>query len=155
MPDLKYATYCGLYCGLCSSRGRIPKQAKALYETLKNEGFEYWGEFIDPKAKEFMSVLEKLNNSDNICPGCRQGGGPPFCGIRKCAKEKNIEVCAFCDEFPCKKIDGLAKGYVNLIADGKRLKEIGLDDWIDEQKERAKTGFCYVDIRCSPYEIPE
>ena len=27
--NLKFVTYCGLYCGLCANRGRIPEQAKA------------------------------------------------------------------------------------------------------------------------------
>jgi kynurenine formamidase len=36
-------------------------------------------------------------------------------------------------------------------ADGKRLKEIGIEAWVAEQQERAKTGFAYCDIRYAPY----
>ncbi len=50
---------------------------------------------------------------------------------------------------------GIAKGYPTLIADGERMKEIGIEAWIDEQEERAKTGVAYVDIRCYPYEVPK
>jgi hypothetical protein len=78
-----------------------------------------------------------------------------FCTIRKCAREKNIDICISCDDYPCKRIDGIAKGYPTLLADGKRMKDIGIDAWLEEQKERVKTGFAYVDIRCYPYEVPD
>ena len=66
-----------------------------------------------------------------------------------------MEVCPFCDEYPCERITGLAKGYVTLLADGQRMKDIGLDAWIQEQEDRCKTGFAYVDIRCHPYEVAD
>ena len=81
--------------------------------------------------------------------------GPQFCGIRKCARAKGLDACPFCDEYPCHRIHGLAKGYVNLIADGKRMREIGLDRWIEEQEARKATGFAYVDIRCHPYDVAD
>ncbi len=52
-------------------------------------------------------------------------------------------------------IDNIAKGYPTLLSDGKRIKDIGIDAWIEEQEVRAKSGFAYVDIRCYPYEVPD
>ena len=52
-------------------------------------------------------------------------------------------------------VGGLAKGYHMLIPDGKRMKEIGIEKWIAEQQDRAKTGFAYSDIRCYPYSVTE
>ncbi len=43
MVDLRFVTYCGLYCGLCTERGRIPRQAAALRELMRKEGYETWG----------------------------------------------------------------------------------------------------------------
>jgi hypothetical protein len=154
MANLDLVTYCGLYCELCAQRGRIPRQAAELKASLSREGIEYWGEEL-PGFKEFWALLGRLSDPDGSCPGCRQGGGPPFCGIRKCARERNIDVCVECDDYPCSRIEGIAKGYPTLIADGKRMKELGIDQWITEQQERAKTGFAYVDIRCYPYEVPD
>jgi len=38
--------------------------------------------------------------------GCRNGGGNPFCVIRKCAQKKSIEGCWECGEFEkCTKLD--------------------------------------------------
>jgi hypothetical protein len=154
MDNLKYVTYCGLYCGLCTARCRIPKQAAALRDTMANDGYDKWGVNI-PDFKEFWKFLNEHCEPDKNCPGCRQGGGPPFCSIRKCATAKKIDLCVYCDEYPCNRIASIAKGYPTLLADGKRIKEIGIDKWIAEQQQRAKTGFAYADIRCYPYTVPE
>jgi hypothetical protein len=154
MENLKLVTYCGLCCGLCANRGRIPQQAKALRESMIKEGYDKWGTAI-PGFKDFWKFLSELCDPDTSCPGCRQGGGPPDCTIRKCAKERKVDVCVFCEDFPCKRVLGLAKGYPTLIADSERLKKIGIKAWTKEQQERAKTGFAYVDIRCYPYSVHE
>ena len=154
MADLRLVTYCGLYCGLCAERGRIPRQAGALRDSMSKEGYEHWGKEL-PGFVEFWKFLDGLCGPDKACPGCRQDGGPPFCTIRKCVREQEIEVCVFCEDYPCKRVLGIAKGYPTLIADGKRMKEIGIEAWIEEQEERAKTGFAYVDIRCYPYKVPD
>ncbi len=154
MDNMKFVTYCGLYCDLCAIRGRIPKQADDLRETMVNEGYDKWGGNI-PGFNEFWKFLTERCEPDRNCLGCRQGGGPPFCPIRKCATAKKIDLCVFCDEYPCNRIAELAKGYPNLLADGKRIKEIGIEKWIKEQQERAETGFAYADIRCYPYSVPE
>lgn len=73
----------------------------------------------------------------------------------KVALAKGVGACPFCDEYPCERILGIAKGYVNLLADGARMREIGLARWIEEQEERKATGFAYADIRCHPYDIPK
>jgi hypothetical protein len=153
MADLELVTYCGLYCGLCAQRGRIPRQASTLREAMRREGYEYWATEL-PAFQEFWKFLDTLCDPDASCPGCRQGGGPPFCTIRKCARERGIEVCVQCDEYPCRRVLGIAKGYPTLISDGQRMQEIGIEAWIEEQEERARTGFAYVDIRCNPYEVP-
>jgi len=154
MANLKHVTYCGLYCGLCSTCNRSPRQARALLNTLRNEAIEHWGPTL-PDFQEFWRFLGRLAKNDSRA-SCREGTcGPPFCTIRKCAPEKGVEVCPFCDEYPCERILGLAKGYVTMLADGKRMVEIGLDKWIEEQEKRKATGFAYVDIRCEPYDVPD
>ena len=42
-----------------------------------------------------------------------------------------------------------------MLADGHRMKAIGIDAWIQEQEERKQTGFAYSDIRVLPYNIPD
>lgn len=154
MENLEQVTYCGLYCGLCSSKYRIPERARLLKDTMQKEGWDVWGKET-PGFKEFWSFLSFLVESGANC-SCRTGKcGPPFCTIRKCAPEKGLDVCVYCEDYPCDRILGIAKGYVTMLADGQRMKEIGLEAWIQEQEERRKTGFAYVDIRCYPYDVPD
>lgn len=154
MTDLKVVTYCGLYCDLCGGRSRIPHRAQKLRDSMVEEGYESWGNEISGFTP-FWTFLNNVCDPEKACPGCRQGGGPPFCSIRKCAQERKVDVCAFCQDYPCRKINELARGYPTLIADGKRIREIGIDTWIEEQKKRANTGFIYADIRCYPYSVPD
>ena len=153
IDEMKLVTYCGLYCGLCAQRGRIPPQAAALKESMVKEGYEFWGKGI-PGFKEFWEFLSRLCDPDKSCPGCRQGGGPPFCSIRKCARKRKVDVCVYCQEYPCERVVQIAEGYPTLISDGKRIKKIGAEAWIKEQEDRGKTGFAYADIRCHPFDVP-
>lgn len=140
--DLSYVTYCGLYCKLCGEAGRIPKQCAQLLDSLIAEDWEDFGD------KDLMEKLRKLSKRGSNGFGCRSGAcGDPSCKIRKCAKERMMDVCSSCKDYPCDKMKGLAKKEPTLVADGTRQKEIGLAKWVEEQEERCKTGFCYADIR--------
>jgi hypothetical protein len=151
---LRMVAYCGLYCDLCAERTRIPQRAQSLVDSMRIGGWDRWAGDM-PGFKEFWKFLSGLSGEG--CGGCRAGrapaampGGPPFCGIRKCARKRKIDICVYCPDWPCHRIKGLAKAYVTLTADGERLRRIGLARWLTEQKRRAQTGFCYCDIRCQP-----
>lgn len=145
---LRLVAYCGLYCGLCAQRTRIPDQALQLQRTLHEEGFDDFYQSV-PEMKEafpvFWDFLRSLAKFDCMC---RTGkGGPLDCEIRGCAKRKNILVCPTCNEYPCRHIRALAAKYPTLIQDGKRLRRIGIEKWVIEQEQRVKRGFAYADIR--------
>jgi hypothetical protein len=146
MPGFENVTYCGLYCKLCSIKSRTPSQAKVLFEDMQKNGWESYGEFVLENFKPFWEALGTLAHFDETCPDCRGGCGDPDCAIRKCAVERSIDICPFCEEYPCSKFDGLASVYPNLIPDGERMKEVGVEQWIAEQEQRCKAGFCYCDI---------
>jgi len=148
MQDLTHVTYCGLYCRLCDNLARIPQQASALHKTLQKGGWEYFGPHVMTSFKEFWTGLEQLRRTDPHFEGCRGGKcGDPGCSIRQCAQGRPIEFCSSCEDYPCHHIHELGKRYPNLISDGRRQQELGLDKWIQEQEERRKRGFCYCDIR--------
>jgi len=154
MANLEQVTYCGLYCGLCAQRNRIPQRAASLRDALRKEGYENWGKEL-PHFVEFWSFLNNLADSEARC-SCRSGKcGPPDCSIRKCAQKKGVDTCPSCTVYPCDKIMAVAKGYPTLLSDAQRMKEKGVDVWIKEQETRAKTGFAYVDIRIQPYLVPQ
>jgi hypothetical protein len=121
--------------------------------SMAKEGYEFWAREI-AGFNEFWKFLAGLCDPDKSCPRCRQGGGYPGCVIRKCARQRKLDVCVFCNEYRCKQVLSLAERYPILVTDGKRMKKIGIDPWIREQKERASSGFVYADIRCQPLEAP-
>jgi len=159
-PSLKLLAPCGIYCGLCSSRNRMPQQAQALRRTMADGGWDSLGRKVKD-FKEFWRFLDRISDPEKSCPGCRVPGAPPFCGgpescdIRQCALDRKVELCVNCSDWPCARIKRLGRTYLTLIADGKRLKKIGLAKWLKEQEARAKTGFSYCDIRCRPYTVPD
>jgi len=144
---LKLVAYCGLYCGLCAQKNRIPRQAAQLMETLHEEGFDDFYKYVPEMKKNFppfWKFLEELAKMDCSCKG---EGGPSNCEIRFCAKEKGVDTCPFCDEYPCVKVQRLSEHYATLVQDGRRMRKIGIKKWVEEQNERQKRGFAYSDIR--------
>jgi len=148
MADLKYVTYCGLYCKLCTTIARAPRQARDLRDTMRRDGWEHYGEMVHPGFGDFWRILNELGADDETCLGCRGGCGRPDCEIRVCARERQVEICPLCDDCPCERVEALGRSYPTLIADGARLRAVGIDAWIAEQEERRATGFAYADIRC-------
>jgi hypothetical protein len=146
VADLTLVTHCGLYCGLCGKRARIPHRALALKESLQDAAIEHWGVEL-PGFDEFWRLLGWFSDGENACPGCRDGGGFPGCKIRQCARAKETEACPLCNDYACELLSVPASAYPALLTDGKRMREKGLDKWLDEQKHRAKSGFVYADIR--------
>lgn len=142
---MELVTYCGLYCDLCAARTRIPRRAAALRSAMTEEGWTFWGQSI-PGFTEFWSFLEGLSSGEG-CPGCRAGGGYSGCQIRVCARERGLELCSQCPDFPCEYVDALAAKYPTLVADNVRMKAVGLEQWLIEQKERVRRGVVYADIR--------
>ncbi|MDD1767224.1 MAG: DUF3795 domain-containing protein [Methanomassiliicoccales archaeon] len=146
--DLRLVTYCGLYCGACAQRVRVPDQAAALAKTLHEEGFDDFYQYVPSMKDDFPVFWRFLGSLRKFDCSCRDGkGGPPDCQIRECAEKRKMRVCPECDEYPCKNFTALAEHYPTLISDGRRMQKIGLERWIEEQKERAKCGFAYSDIR--------
>jgi len=143
--QLEFTPYCGLYCELCAERSRIPQRAAALQQAMAEEGWPYWGSSV-PDFTEFWRFLEGLHTGGG-CPGCRADGGYPQCQIRACARERGVELCSECPDFPCHRVEALAARYPTLIADNRRLQAVGLEQWLSEQRERARRGFVYADIR--------
>lgn len=132
---LRHVAYCGLYCGLCAHRARIPQQATQLQRSMYEEGYNNWYQYV-PELKDtfppFWQFLQKLAEKDCTC---RTSGGPPDCKVRQCARQKNLEICTQCKEYPCALVQDIAEHYPTLIQDGKRLQKIGLEKWVKEQEE--------------------
>ncbi len=130
MSDLRYDTYCGLYCGACellthTRNGKNQNGAKGL-----------------------------------ICSGCKGDTPSKYtngCDIRKCAHGKGVDFCFECDDHPCQVINefcGSGDPHHSSILDNlKALKHIGLEEWLEQQRERwccknCGTPFSWYDENC-------
>jgi hypothetical protein len=141
--DKNYICYCGLYCENCAVMAKIGPVAKDLYGEMKKAGFEEIIHLI-PGGDGFWPFLKNLAE-EGMCISCQDGGGDPGCAIRICAKEKNIEMCAFCESYPCKKFNNFFEGHSILKQDNALLREKGMDAWSKLQDERRARGFTYTD----------
>ena len=140
------ACYCGLYCGNCAVKVKVEPAAKVLYDEMKAAGFEDVIAFI-PGGEGFWPFLKSMVN-DGICVSCRDGSGNPGCAVRICAKEKGIEMCAFCEDYPCNKFDtflNVSVGYPVLEQDNTLLRDKGWEAWMELQDERRAKGYTYSD----------
>jgi len=137
----KYICYCGLYCENCAVKVKIEPAAKVLYEEMKKAGFEEIIQFI-PNGDKFWPFLKSMVEP-GVCISCKEGSGNPGCAVRICAKEKNVEMCALCESYPCEKFVAFFENYPMLKSDNLLLREKGMEAWAKLQDERRKRGFVY------------
>ena len=134
----KYACYCGLCCKNCAVKVKVEHAAKALYEEMGKLGFADIMSFF-PNGEEFWSFLKGMATK-GVCISCREGSGNPACAIRPCAKKQNVQMCAFCDKYPCEHFKDFFDGYPTLKDDNAVLREKGWDSWKKLQDERLAKG---------------
>ncbi len=127
--------YCGLNCSACKSRFAVIKErAVELKIAMDSVNFDEVAKvipFMKSKYKGFKKTMDFLNNEE--CPGCRNNGGNPFCGIRKCASKKNnYYTCAECESL-CKKFNMLFKVHIdNEIQENiANIQKNGIDDFVE------------------------
>ncbi len=138
--DSNLIAYCGLYCADCHGyNGKIPDLARDLRKELRMNKYDKFASFISTYSfgkdfKDYETCYNVLGAMVKFrCKrGCKNGGGSPFCKIRKCAQKKEIGGCWECDQWKtCEKLD-----FLNLVhgdAHRKNLSKIrkkGLDDFV-------------------------
>lgn len=143
MENEELVTYCGLYCGDCFGyQGKIASLAGELHKELKNANFKKNADYFAtmPFFKEFKnydSFVELLKTLNGLtCKGCKNGGGPPFCEIRKCCGDKDIAGCWKCNEFKsCEKLNFLNATHEDAhIKNLGIIKEKGMEKFINEDR---------------------
>lgn len=103
------------------------------------------------------------------CDGCFKGynGKPEHCRkckIKDCTKQKSVNYCYECSEYPCKQVKDLEKSYnirykTSLIENSRFVKENGLYAFMEQQKEIYTCHICggiisIHDRECSECKLP-
>ena len=102
---------CGYRCDLCAARSDDP--------AVRQRMIDGWRKYLGHE----MYTIENVR-----CDGCMNDGrlADKNCPVRPCAIEKGVENCAYCDEYPCDKLNGLICSREKFV---KRLGEIPEEDY--------------------------
>jgi len=101
-PNVMIA-YCGLVCDEC------PIHLATLETDLIRQ--QAMREDIVRQCAIAYGINIQLSDVTD-CDGCRAESGRLFsgcrnCDIRNCAREKGVENCAHCSDYPCEKLEGI------------------------------------------------
>ena len=137
---------CGLLCEKCfaynqgpirfhaemlkNSLGEFDNYAKRFVTLLDEPAFDKYSDF-----KELLNILSSTN-----CLGCRKQDCHLFkgCKVKDCYKDRGIEYCYQCIEFPCEKTgfdDNLNQRWLKI---NYRIREIGLENYYTEVKDKPR-----------------
>ena len=137
---------CGLDCGRCIrfENGTLSRAAKVL-----KEGLQGFGPMAERMAQhvpalggypQFEAMVDFL--SDVNCTGCRQGSTAclPTCTIRTCFREKGVDFCGDCADFPCEKSPYPGQFKQRWVEMNRRIHEVGAEQYYNEQVRKPRYG---------------
>jgi len=91
-------------------------------------------------------IIEWFGKERNECTGPLIRHWSPECKMMLCARERGLQYCFQCEDFPCANVDEFSSDGIShherTIENSKRMKEIGIDAWIEEQKRKGQCVFC-------------
>jgi len=125
--QVNVVAYCGLNCPGCFVYQKtVSEAAKSLRRELRAAKLkDSWREI------PFLGEYEPFKNTlDGLAKFrcsrlCRDGGGNPWCKIRKCCQQRGLEGCWQCDDFET--CDKLSARYVKNI---RQIKKVGIDGFL-------------------------
>lgn len=134
MSDIKKELLapCGLYCGVCR-----------IYKAHKDNDLEFKKEIL-PSLREFGAKAV----DDIACTGCLSDDVVfcfcQTCPIKDCVKNKGIESCSQCKDFPCKIItnwpDPMDKKI--MLRSIPQWRKLGTEKWVKEEEKRYYCSTC-------------
>lgn len=131
---------CGLNCGKCQAyaEGDIKKHSSELKRLLGSFDIyaERFSKFL-PVFKNYPAFKELLYQfSQANCRGCRQGDCKyPNCGVASCYRQKGIDFCFQCIEFPCNKTNFDPNLRERWLGMNRRMQEVGVEAYYGETKD--------------------
>ncbi len=145
--DADLVAYCGINCKTCRAKGQQRLQLAAKFkESLQELPLDLFSQILPPfkNIKQVMEFLEAIPRMEGLggqtcCTAADSPCGNPTCGIRICAKAKDIKTCAECADYKtCSKLDFLKPFHASLIADLDSIKEKGLGQYVTDVITKSK-----------------
>ncbi|MHA1931412.1 MAG: DUF3795 domain-containing protein [Promethearchaeota archaeon] len=139
---------CGLYCGVC-----------AIYIAHRDNNLK----FKDRLVNVYKPLSESID--DIKCTGCLSNGiifgYCKSCPIKSCVKEKDLEGCHQCDDWPCKFIQSfpIPVGKKVIMRAIPEWRELGTEKWVENEEKRYTCKICGNILfrgtrRCNNCKIP-
>ena len=132
---IKKVAPCSLMCHTCSAYndGIICVSAKTLLKYL--EGIKEFYEVHMPNAVESYNNFEGVLSiyAGASCSGCRStdhnGCSIEGCFLLECTKNHGVDFCGECNEFPCKKTQGIFEEivYRQWLEGNQQIREYGIE----------------------------
>jgi hypothetical protein len=137
---VKVLAPCGLNCSKCMSHtdGDIKRNARELRRLLG--AFDNYAERFSrfhPVFENYPSFKKLLDHFALAgCKGCRSGEcAYPNCGVVSCYKERGVDFCFQCGEYPCDKTNFDPNLKERWIEMNNAMKERGVEAYFDESKD--------------------
>lgn len=134
---------CGLNCLKCMAyaEGDIRRHSTELRGLLGD--FDSYAERFSrfaPAFSNYPAFKELLAHfTTGSCRGCRSGDCVyPNCGVSPCSRERGVDFCFLCAEFPCDKSNFDPNLKARWIAMNTRMKEIGVEAYWEETKDQPR-----------------
>lgn len=88
------------------------------------------------------------------CSGCQSDNVDEYvsgCRFRKCAREKGLEFCCFCPDYPCRELNAFMNNqwphHWTMRANLQAIRDIGRDAWLNNQKAQWLCKSCGAEIK--------
>lgn len=135
---------CGLDCSRCLYFGRGNTKAHAEGLRRELEGFEKVAPMLAqgtaPVLQDyptFKAILDHLAGGE--CIGCRDGAVCFECCVAlSCCREKGVDFCFQCAEFPCDKNHYPGSLDRRWREFGGRMKDVGVERFYEESLSRPR-----------------
>lgn len=134
---------CGMDCTRCLGyeNGPVREHAKELQTLLNGFGLyaERFSSFVSAfkKYSSFEEVLGVIAGAD--CAGCRDNEAKyPLCSIARCHKDKDIDFCFQCIEYPCSPEGIDSYLHERWLEMNNKMKEIGVEAYYEETKDEPR-----------------
>jgi hypothetical protein len=118
---------CGLYCGVCG----ILSASRDHNEKLKGKLAAAYG--LKPEQIQCSGCL-----SNSLFTYCR------VCAIRKCSRDRNLEGCHLCKDFPCAHVHNypFAEAREKILAAVPEWRELGTAKFVEQQEKKWQCPKC-------------
>ncbi len=139
---------CGLYCGVC-----------AIYIAHRDNNLKFKDRLVNV-YKPFSESIDDIQ-----CTGCLSDGiifgYCKSCPIKSCVKEKDLDGCYQCSDWPCTLIQNfpIPVGKKVIMRAIPEWRELGTEKWVESEEKRYKCPDCGNILfrgtkRCNKCKIP-